>query len=403
MATAVDIFEPQHRTFYVPQFQVSIAGKKLSEGLLRDVMQVTYHDNVENIDGFELVVNNWDAGVKQPQPKYEPPSSAKNAGIFDPGQKLELRMGYMNEMVLMLTGVITALEPNFPEASYSTLSVRGLNVLHTLRTEQHTYSWPDDGSSGIRDSDIAVRLGNMPLQAGKAGLGIKVKTDPTEAKAETAETSVMMNNQYDIAFLLERARRHGYQVVLNEQSKSNPERYLFFGPGESKRVAPTYKLVWGKTLTSFKPKLDTGRLIASVTWRGWDRQNDQLIEHKANWDDPDGVPAGPERDRLKLILQAFGVRNEVRISPTPRTKAEAKQLARQTLTRQYQEMVTASGVTVGLPDLRAGSKVQIEVGNETKENSRYSGRYYVTSTTHIIGDGGYRTQFEARRDPADQQ
>jgi phage protein D len=396
MATAVDIFVPQHRTFYVPQFQVSIAGKNLSEGLLRDVMQVTYHDNVEDIDGFELVVNNWDAGVKQPQPKYEPPSSAKNAGIFDPGQKLDLHMGYMNEMVLMLTGVITALEPNFPEASYSTLSVRGLNVLHTLRTEQHTYSWPDDGSSGIRDSDIAVKLGNMPLQAGKAGLGIKVKTDP--APEETAETSVMMNNQYDIAFLLERARRHGYQVVLNEQSDTNPERYLFFGPGESKRAAPAYRLVRGKTLTSFKPKLDTGRLVASVTWRGWDRKNDQLIEHKANWDDPDGVPAGPERDRLKLILQAFGVRNEVRVSPAPRTQGEAQQYAKNTLTRQFQEMITASGVTVGLPDLRAGSKVQIE-----GLGTRYSGRYYVTSTTHIIGDGGYRTQFEARRDPADQQ
>ena len=69
--TTVDIFN-NHRTFYVPQFQVSIAGKTLKEGLLRDVMQVTYRDSVEEIDSFELVVNNWDAGVRQPQPKYEP-------------------------------------------------------------------------------------------------------------------------------------------------------------------------------------------------------------------------------------------------------------------------------------------------------------------------------------------
>src|SRR5712691_4002798 len=131
MATAVDIFEPKHRNFYVPQFQVSIAGTDLHDGLLRDVMQVVYHDNVEDIDGFELVVNNWDANAKQPQPKYEgSPLPSKFAGTFDPGKTLDLRMGYMNEMFLMLTGVITALEPNFPEASYSTLSVRGLNVLH---------------------------------------------------------------------------------------------------------------------------------------------------------------------------------------------------------------------------------------------------------------------------------
>ena len=154
MAAPVDIFT-NHRTFYVPQFQVSIAGKKLSEGLLRDVMQVTYRDSIEQIDSFELVVANWDAGARQPQPKFEPPSKPENAGIFDPGQKLELRMGYQPEMTLMLTGEITTLEPNFPEASYSSLSVRGLNVLHALRTEQHTYSWENK-----RDSDIAKELGD---------------------------------------------------------------------------------------------------------------------------------------------------------------------------------------------------------------------------------------------------
>ena len=75
-------------------------------------------------------------------------------------------MGYMAEMMLMLTGVITTLEPNFPEASYSTLSVRGLNVLHAVADGAAHYSWTNK-----KDSDIAVDLGNMPLQAGHAGLG----------------------------------------------------------------------------------------------------------------------------------------------------------------------------------------------------------------------------------------
>ena len=275
--TTVDIFN-SHRTFYVPQFQVSIAGKTLKEGLLRDVMQVTYRDNVEEIDSFELVVNNWDAGAGKPQPKYEPPSPATTPGIFDPGQKLELRMGYMPEMFLMLTGEITTLEPNFPEASYSTLSVRGLNVLHSLRTEQHTESWDN-----TKDSDIAADLGNRSLQSGKAGLGIKVITNP--AKDETAETFVMMDNQYDIVFLLQRARRHGYEVVLNEVSPTNPERSIYFGPPSTKRETPVCRLVWGKTLTSFKPKLDTGRQISEVIVRGWDRKNNKLIEEKMSWKD----------------------------------------------------------------------------------------------------------------------
>jgi phage protein D len=386
--TTVDIFN-NHRTFYVPQFQVSIAGKTLKEGLLRDVMQVTYRDSVEEIDSFELVVNNWDGGVRQPQPKYEPNSRPEFAGIFDPGQKLELRMGYMPEMFLMLTGEITTLEPNFPEASYSTLSVRGLNVLHSLRTEQHTDSWDNK-----KDSVIAADLGSRSLQSGKAGLGIKVVTNPAED--ETAETFVMMDNQYDIVFLLQRARRHGYEVVLNEVSPTNPERNIYFGPSSTKRETAVCRLVWGKTLTSFKPKLDTGRQISEVIVRGWDRKNNKLIEEKMGWKDL--VPAGPEQQRLQLISQAFGNRKEVITNQPVRTSAEAKQKATDLLTRQLRNVVVANGVTVGLPDLRAGRKVQIEGLGD-----RYSGTYYITSTTHTIGEGGYRTQFEARRDPADQQ
>src|SRR5690349_15488184 len=164
MAAATDIFAT-HQTFYVPQFQVSIAGKTLADGLLRDVMQVTYRDSVDEIDSFELVVNNWDAGNRRPQPKYEPPSQSQNAGVFDPGKRLELRMGYMNEMTLMLTGQITTLEPNFPESGAPTLSVRGLNVLHELRTEQHTDHWENK-----KDSDIATDLGNRSLTQGKERL-----------------------------------------------------------------------------------------------------------------------------------------------------------------------------------------------------------------------------------------
>ncbi|OLB36158.1 MAG: hypothetical protein AUH11_12045 [Acidobacteria bacterium 13_2_20CM_57_17] len=385
--TAVDIFAT-HQTFYVPQFRVSIAGKTLEDGLLRDVMQVTYRDNVEEIDSFELVVNNWDAGARQPQPKYEGVLQPKHAGIFDPGQKLELRMGYMKEMTLMLTGQITTLEPNFPESGAPILSVRGLNILHELRTEQHTEHWDN-----TKDSDIASDLGNRSLQSGKAGLGIKVKTDP--APDETAETFVMMHNQYDILFLMERARRHGYELVLNEKSATNLERSLYFGPSKTKRETPNYKLVWGKTLCSFKPKLSTAKQVGEVTVRGWDRQNNIAIEETASWKD---IVTGPEQQRLALISQAFEGRKDVITNQPVRTKAEAKQKAIDILTRQLREVITASGSTVGLPLLRAGRKVEI-VGL----GDRYSGTYYVTSTTHTIGDSGYRTQFECRRDPADQQ
>ena len=56
-------------------------------------------------------------------------------------------------------------------------------------------------------------------------------------------------------------------------------------------------------------------------------------------------------------------------------------------------IITGRGSTVGVPDLRAGSVIVIEgVGK------RFSGKYFVTSTTHKIDDSGYTTGFTGRRE-----
>jgi phage protein D len=68
-------------------------------------------------------------------------------------------------------------------------------------------------------------------------------------------------------------------------------------------------------------------------------------------------------------------------------------LARETHEKIAKHMITGSGSTVGVPDLRAGSAILVEgVGK------RFSGRYFVTSTTHKIDDSGYTTRFTGRRE-----
>src|SRR4029453_10424544 len=99
--------------FYVPMFEVRLSGNPLRADVLRDVMQVTYRDNVDEIDSFELRGNNWDA--QERKFKYEPPSDEQYAAIFEPGKAIELQMGYANNLRVMVTGEITTLEPVFPQ------------------------------------------------------------------------------------------------------------------------------------------------------------------------------------------------------------------------------------------------------------------------------------------------
>jgi phage protein D len=80
------------------------------------------------------------------------------------------------------------------------------------------------------------------------------------------------------------------------------------------------------------------------------------------------------------------------------TNDEAKARALNLLKDRNKDLVTASGTSIGLPQLRAGQFVII--GNL---GSRFSGRYFVTDTSHTISDSGYITKFNARREEPDKE
>jgi uncharacterized protein len=401
---AIPIYGTQE-TFYVPAVQLVVRGRALGGEVIHDLIEVTYKDSVgeHDIDQFDIEINNWDADARTF--KFAPPlKTAKEdfTGIFDPGTEIELWMGYQNQsnMRRMMLGIITSLEPNFPESGPPTLTISGLNQIHKLRSEQHTYSW-----TNMTDTQIAIQLGNKPVQKGQPGLGMRVVTNP--ASNESAEEFVFMDNQYDIVFLLQRARRHGYELYLDEDPETG-QKVLYFGLSQSNANAPVYRLEWGRSLLSFKPTLSTAKQVNQVSVRGWDRKANQKIEVNYTlqqlWKDQGKSQA--EIARLSQIAQAYAQHTEVVTKPPVRNTAEAKQLARATLEDQSKRLIEASGATVGLPDLRAGCAVEIigfglrtdAQGNIRGTSSDFDGEYFVTASTHTIGSGGYRTQFSARRE-----
>ena len=49
-ALAVDQASPGFGGFYVPQFEILIDGVDLAEPVLRDVIEVSYTDNIDELD-----------------------------------------------------------------------------------------------------------------------------------------------------------------------------------------------------------------------------------------------------------------------------------------------------------------------------------------------------------------
>ena len=368
MTSAIPIYEGQD--FYVPAFEVKLQGRPQSQEVVRDILQVTYKDNLEELDSFEITINNWDADKLAF--KYS------DSDLFDPGKAVELWLGYhgRDRLRRMITGEITSLRPAFPADGPPTLAISGLNLLHRLRAKQESHSYVN-----MKDSEIAKQI------AGRLGLA-EPRTDSGAVAKEEKHRYLFQDNQYDILFLWQRARSQGYDLFVEEVQGGSR---FYFGPSTDVRKI-TYRLTWGRSLIQFQPTLTTANQVGEVTVVGWDAEKKKKIEATAKRGDIPVRGVG-ERGGQAVIEQSFNQRKEVIADRPVLSEQEARTLAQETLSRIAKDMVKGSGSIVGLPDLRAGTAVEIDGLGD-----RFSGRYFVTSTTHTLGDSGYTTQFECRRE-----
>jgi phage protein D len=412
------------RGFYVPTFELRIEGAGLPQDVLRDVIEVTYSDDVEKLDSFEITVSNWyhersefkyigaepapggqgDTSARSGQgagaapgagagsaattdATSTPSSDTARYALFEPCNKLvELRMGYVGEaeLPLIMQGHFTTMEPSFSSGAASTLSVRGLNKLHRLRRKKYSDGWPKRAGATTTDSEIADEIARaLDPDTKQKRFPLPIVTEPRD---EPAIDFIGQKNEYDIDFLWKRAKTRGYVVTVRIGGDGKEE--LYFGPSDSNTNPVNYRLDWGKSLISFKPTLTTANQYRSVTVKGWNRRRQRPISVTVDIDDKEVNKLNP--DLHALICDA---REEHVVDEPVFTENQARQRARAILADQLKQMVKASVTTVGLPRLRAGSRVEIGgVGG------RLSGIYFVTDTKHTLNDNGYVTEFNARRE-----
>src|SRR5262245_60338169 len=382
--------------FYVPRFEVKIEGVELPRDVLFDVSSVTYEDSTESIDSFTMSINNWDddrreykfIGSETAEMLKKGHRDEPRVTLFEPcGKEVLLRMGYGGDLVTMLKGNFTTMEPSYTDGR-AELTVTGLNVLHQLRRKQYTTTWVDK-----KDSEIAQDISKR-TDKGKRRFPLPIVVDQNAMGNEKPIPVVTQHNQYDIDFLFQRARMRGYVVFIQEEDKlKGRERQLYFGPSQAGMVPGLrdvqFELKWGASIMEFKPKITTANQISSVTVRGWHRTRKVPITRTVTLDD-ERITVNKD---LHRIINACAAREEIVVDEPIFTNCEARERAIAILLDQTKQMVTADVKVVGLPDLRAGQLVEI-----TNLGARLSGTYFVTKTKHTIDDNGYITTFTCRRE-----
>jgi phage protein D len=287
--------------------------------------------------------------------------------LFRAGNAVEISMGYRDRLRPLFAGEVTGLEPEFRMGEPPLLVVRGHDRCHRLMRGRKTRTFLN-----MKDSDIASRI------AGDAGLSPLV-----EDSAVTLDY-VIQHNQTDLEFLGGRARRIGYELVVADRTlQFRPRRH-----GESEVLTLNREV----ELLEFNPRLSTLRQAPQVELRAWSPKEKCEIISRAGPADESAQMAG-ETFGPAAAQDAFGDSRLVSVCAPVQGQDEADQLASGKLREMALDYISGDGLCIGEPELRAGTVVKIE-----GLGSRFSGRYYVTSTDHSLKPGsGYRTAFSVRR------
>jgi uncharacterized protein len=350
---------------WVPNFEVTINGMDLEQKEEANVIEVVYNDNVGAADLFSIRL-----GLVE---RYRDKPEWIDDALYREGSKVRIKMGYQGKALkTMVEGEITAVEVYFSSTGPETLYLQGYDRLHRLRRGRKRRTF-------IRQSDwdIAQKI------AGEHGLSLR--GDSTTVKFE----HVYQNNVTDLDFLLQRAARINYEVVVENTT-------LYFRKSQETR-SKVATLKWGDPedheLISFSPRLSTADQVSEVTVRGWNPKEKTEIVGRAKVGDETTKMAG-SRSGGQSATAAFGDVKTMEVDHPIFSQEEADALARARFNELSLGYITGDGVCVGNPAIRAGEVIEL-----TGLGRRFSGLYYVVASNHVCGRGagGYRTEFSVRR------
>ena len=325
---------PMFDETHVSPISLKINGQPAAAEVIDDLMEVIVDHNLHLPSMFTLRLSSHDMKW------LEDPT-------FREGKKIEIFFG---APVPLVVGQIAGIEPELDRNSPA-LVVRGYDLSHSLYRGRQRRSFVQ-----TTDADLARKI------AIDAGL----KPGTIDNTPEVHEY-VFQNNQTNAEFLLERARRLGYELWVEDKA-------LHF-----RKPAPNgqpVRLVWGDTLRHFHARLSTAEQVNEVEVRGWDPKRKSAVLGRAT--EGRGAPQiGIAQPGAAIAKDVWGEARLAVVDQFVQSSAEADKLAQSVLDETASAFVEADGECEADPTLVPGRQVNIEgVG------LRFAGTYYVTQVRH---------------------
>jgi uncharacterized protein len=342
-----------------PESRILVNDVEIAPDLQVDVLETMVAQYVEGGDLFEITINVLDS--RNLRIKWI------DSDQLTPGNRVEIKAGYRGKLATLLFGEITALKANFGSDRAATVRVQGFDRLHRLRRGKRTRAF-----SEIKDSQIAERIASE--------LGLTADVQDTRI----VHPYLLQNNLSDIDFLLMRARRIRYEVLIEGGT-------LIFREARN-NLGETLALEYQKDLKWFQPRLSTAELAGEVTVRGWNPATKEAILGVGRPGDETTLMGGKQIGPV-LADSAFGKASAAIVEVPVASQVEADQMAKALFNDMALGLICGDGEAVGNTSVAAGTTIRL-----SGLGTRFSGIYYIRRAEHRIAPKiGYVTKFHVVR------
>ncbi len=338
--------------FQVAQIEIKVNGADLPNAAMDKLFEVEVETSLYLPGMFSMRF-------------YDDTITLIDDNTFKEGTSVEIKMtkslpqtGYET----VIKGEITAIEPDFTQDSVALLVVRGYDRSHRLHRGTKSKVFVN-----VKDSDIVTQIAN------NAGL-----TPTVEATTEVYK-HVFQYGVSDWTFIHERARRNGYEVLVDDTK-------LYFRKAST--TSGTVTLAWNAELVRFQPRFSLAKQVNKVTVKGWDPKTKAAIVGVATTSSS-SPSVGLSGWGGSLAQSAFSAAEVLEVRHPVATQSEATKMAQSILDEINAGFLQAEGIAIGNPALKPGAVVTIQ-----KVGTKFSGSYIATTARHIYNpQEGYQTHF----------
>jgi hypothetical protein len=376
------------RARFAPDFAWKLDGKPIPAELRASVQSVRCHTGYEGLDEVEITLAN--DGLRW-----------LDCPLFKLDTSFTLSLGYAPDpLIQVFDGEVIARGATFPSGGAPTVSVTAHDRRHKMQ-EGKKVRWfaiplPCPGNLPLPDVATAaiVTLENLLLPIyDPVGAALSIilggvdtfvaVTDPDSAQKVIRKQA----NESDYDFLNRIAQENGWDILVEHDGPVGGHLLRFTSSLD--HLSSDFTFAYGRSLIDFAPRVSTVGQIFTVGGFVWV----PAIKMTFN------VNLGFDWDRMSLTLSIYPGVVPINMMPgdylieEPLTPTSIPRKLVSELIPRLNRRLTATGSVLGEPNLRAGNVIRIENAGE-----EFGGLYRATGVTHTLDSGGFRTQFDLRKE-----